>query len=66
MRRKITVIACISLLGLAGCGDTVLEQTLFGAGAGAVGAAAVGGDTATGAAVGVAGNLFCIYFSDRC
>ena len=54
-------------LVLAGCGDTTGEQALFGAGAGAAGAAILDGDIATGAVVGAAGNmLFCSQYPDRC
>jgi len=42
---------------LAGCGNTVGEQALFGAGAGAVGSAVVGGDPLLGAAIGAGGNV---------
>ena len=49
--------------GLSACGDTTGEQALFGAGAGAVTAAAVNGNVATGAAIGLAANL--LYCSDN-
>lgn len=42
---------------LAGCGNTLGEQALFGAGAGAVGSAVVGGDPILGAAIGAGGNI---------
>ena len=66
MARKLKLLAVASLLALSACGDTLLEQTLLGAGAGAAGAAVVGGDTTTGAVTGVGVNLFCQNFSDRC
>jgi len=48
------------MLGLAACGDTVGEQALFGAGAGALGASALGGDATLGAIGGAAANtLYC-------
>lgn len=46
-------------LAVAGCGDTVGNRTLSGAGIGAAGGAAVGalaGDAGTGAALGAAGG----------
>ena len=43
--------------GLSACGDTQGEQALFGAGAGAVGAAALDANPVAGAAVGAAANL---------
>ncbi|MFK7752924.1 MAG: hypothetical protein AB8B51_10265 [Sedimentitalea sp.] len=41
----------------AGCGQTVGEQALYGAGAGALGSLVMEGDVVTGAALGAAGNL---------
>ncbi len=55
--RKLHVLAAISLLGLAACGDTALEQGAVGAAAGAGVAVATGGDVVTGAAGGAAANL---------
>ncbi|QBF32853.1 hypothetical protein [Thalassococcus sp. S3] len=53
--------------GLAACGDTVGEQALIGAGAGAGTAAVLDGDLVAGAAVGAAGNvLFCQQNPSRC
>jgi hypothetical protein len=50
--------SALALFGtLAACGDTVGEQTLFGAGAGAGAAAVLDGNLITGAAVGAAANL---------
>ena len=45
------------LAALSACGDTLGEQAIIGAGAGAAGAAATGGDTIAGAAIGAAGNV---------
>lgn len=60
MQKKIWIGAIAALLSLSACGDTVLEQGLMGAGAGAGVAAVTGGDTATGALLGGAGNiLYC-------
>lgn len=54
-------------LALAACGDTALEQGLLGAGAGAAGAIITGGDAATGAVIGGAGNLaYCQTYPNRC
>lgn len=67
MRIKFLAIAAISALTLAGCGDTPLQQGLFGAGAGVTGAAVLGGDLGTGAAVGAIGNLaYCQTYPERC
>lgn len=56
-----------AVVGLAACGQTVPEQALLGAGAGALGTAVVGGNAATGALVGAAGNvLYCQQFPHRC
>lgn len=53
---KATVLA-LGLGSLAACGDTAIEQAVFGAGAGAGTAAILDGNILTGAAVGAAGNL---------
>jgi hypothetical protein len=42
---------------LAACGDTTGEQLVYGAGAGAAGAAILDGNVAAGAAVGAAANV---------
>lgn len=58
--RLTLVLALAGMLGLAACGDTVGEQALFGAGAGALGASALGGDATLGAIGGAAANtLYC-------
>ncbi|GGB22283.1 hypothetical protein [Allosediminivita pacifica] len=58
MSRYVKPLALVAALGtLAACGETAGEQALWGAGAGATGALAVGGNPVTGAAVGTAGNL---------
>ena len=45
---------------LAGCGDTVGEQALFGGAAGVGAAAVTGGDPIVGGVVGAGGNVaFC-------
>ncbi|MFA5580751.1 MAG: hypothetical protein WDA25_02225 [Paracoccaceae bacterium] len=67
MQKKIWIVGVAALLGLAACGDTALEQGVFGAGAGAGAAAVTGGNVATGAAVGAAGNLlYCQTYPHRC
>ncbi|MGR3838049.1 MAG: hypothetical protein ACU0A2_06810 [Cognatishimia sp.] len=63
---KLTAILGMAL-ALTACGDTALEQGLLGAGAGAAGAILTGGDAATGAVIGGAGNLaYCQTYPDRC
>ena len=49
--------ALVALVGLAGCGDTLGEQALVGAGAGAGAAIVLDGRPFTGAVLGAAGNL---------
>ena len=67
MHRKIWIIATAGLLGLAACGETVLEQGLIGAAGGAGVSAAVDGNIASGAAVGAAGNIvYCQKYPSRC
>ena len=57
MQIKAWVVAAAGLAGLAACGDTPLEQGLFGAGAGAATAVVLDGNPFTGAVLGSAGNL---------
>ena len=59
MQRKFWIVAVASILALSACGDTLLEQGLMGAGAGAGAAAILGGDTPTGAVVGAGTNIYC-------
>ena len=60
-------MALCSILGLAACGDSVPEQALFGAGAGAGTAAVLDGNLAAGAVVGAAGNVaYCQAYPHRC
>ena len=54
-RNKLYVAAVLLLL--AGCGETPLEQSLFGAGSGAVGAAVLDLNPAGGALVGAVANV---------
>ena len=56
-----------TLLALAACGDTALEQGVVGAGAGAGAALITGGDVVTGAAVGASANvIFCQTNPGKC
>ncbi len=67
MRIKFTVLAVAAALGLSACGETLGEQALIGAGAGAGTAAVLDGDIATGAIVGAAGNVaYCRTYPSRC
>lgn len=57
----------ILALALAGCGETPLEQALYGAGAGAGSALILAGDAGTGAVLGAVGNLaYCQTYPQRC
>ncbi|WP_291730169.1 hypothetical protein [Leisingera sp. F5] len=52
---------------LAACGDTTGERLVYGAGAGAAGAAVLDANLVTGAAVGAAANLvYCEENPHRC
>ncbi len=52
---------------LSGCGDTLTEQAIFGAGAGVGAAAVTKGDLATGALIGGVANVaYCQKFPSRC
>lgn len=56
-----------ALLALGACGDTVAEQAVVGAGAGAGAAVLLDGDPLLGAAGGAAANvLFCQNNPDQC
>lgn len=59
--------AIVGLAALAGCGESLPEQALLGAGAGAGTAAVLSGSVATGALVGAAGNVaYCKAYPGRC
>lgn len=59
--------ALLAVATLSACGQTLGEQALYGAGAGAATAAVLDGDIATGAVVGAAGNaLYCQTYPSRC
>jgi malic enzyme len=63
---RITALAAM-VAGLAACGDTLGEQAILGAGAGAGTAVALDGDVATGALVGAAANVaYCRKYPSRC
>ncbi|MDJ0626655.1 MAG: hypothetical protein QNJ44_00235 [Rhodobacter sp.] len=67
MRIRHLALTGIAALALMGCGDTVTEQSIIGAGAGAGTAAVLDGNVALGALVGAAGNVaFCNQYPDRC
>ena len=67
MRKSILAAFLTGTAVLTACGDTTGEQALYGAGAGAAGAALLNGSLVTGAAVGAAGNLiYCQENPGRC
>ncbi|MDG4650493.1 hypothetical protein P6F26_18775 [Roseibacterium sp. SDUM158017] len=61
MRSRISISALllVSTIGLAGCVASDLERAGAGALIGGVGAAALNGNVATGAAIGAAGGALC-------
>ncbi|WP_323775752.1 hypothetical protein [Leisingera sp.] len=67
MLRKTIAFGFALCTTLAACGDTTGEQLVYGAGAGAAGAAVLDGNLVTGAAVGAAANLvYCKENPHRC
>lgn len=67
MRITKWVAGAICALTLAACGDTVAEQGLIGAGAGAGTAVLIDGNPVTGAVVGGVANVaFCQRYPHRC
>ncbi|MDU8943058.1 hypothetical protein [Ovoidimarina sediminis] len=66
MRKTLSFIAIVAVLGLSACGDSDLERGASGAAIGAVGAAALDGDVVTGAAVGAAAGVLCDDLTDLC
>jgi hypothetical protein len=62
------VLFAIAVAGtVSACGDTAVEQSLFGAGAGAAGAAVLDTNVAGGALVGAIGNVaYCQRYPSRC
>ncbi|UWQ77220.1 hypothetical protein [Leisingera sp. M658] len=67
MLRKTIAIGLALCAALAACGDTTGERLVYGAGAGAAGAAVLDANLVTGAAVGAAANLvYCEENPHRC
>ncbi len=67
MHIKLWAVALGGLLAVSACGQTVLEQGLMGAGAGAAAATVMGGDASTGAVLGGAANvLYCQQNPGKC
>ncbi len=66
MHKKIWIAAVAGVFTLSACGDTVLEQGLLGAGAGAGTAMVLGGDTTTSAVVGAGVNIYCQNNPGKC
>ncbi len=67
MRKSWLPAMGIAALLLAGCGETPLQQALFGAGGGIAGAAVLDADLATGAAIGAIGTVaYCQTYPERC
>ncbi|UWQ51770.1 hypothetical protein K3722_19970 (plasmid) [Leisingera caerulea] len=67
MLKKTIAIGFAVCTTLAACGDTTGERLVYGAGAGAAGAAVLDGNVAAGAAVGAAANLlYCEENPHRC
>jgi hypothetical protein len=67
MRIRILAVTGALAMALSGCGDSPLEQGLFGAGAGATTAAVLDADIGTGAVLGAVGNIaYCRQFPERC
>lgn len=66
-RRNLATVAAIACLGLAGCGDTPIEQALLGAGAGVGVATVAGTGLAGGALIGAGANLvYCQKYPSKC
>ncbi|MBD3680126.1 MAG: hypothetical protein HUJ27_17200 [Rhodobacteraceae bacterium] len=67
MHIKTIGILVVAAFGLSACGDTLGEQALYGAGAGAATAIVIDGDIATGAVVGGVANVaYCQSYPERC
>jgi hypothetical protein len=64
--KRFTLPLLVALIGLAACGDTLPEQGLIGAGAGAGTALVLGGSVATGVVVGAAGNVVYCQTTKKC
>ncbi|MDF1718247.1 MAG: hypothetical protein P1U75_16460 [Antarcticimicrobium sp.] len=67
MRAERIFLALAACVGLAACGDDPVEQVLYGAGAGYLGAAALDTNRGVGAAAGAAANLlYCQEHPEDC
>ncbi|MTJ03313.1 hypothetical protein [Sediminimonas qiaohouensis] len=67
MRTAILGLGFTCFAALAGCGDTMGEQALLGAGAGAGTSVLLDGNVAGGALVGAAANVaYCQKYPGRC
>lgn len=65
--RYTIILGLCGLLGLSACGDTLGEQALMGAGAGALAVGVAGGDPLLGAAGGAVANaLWCKQNPGQC
>ena len=63
----ILLLSVVALASLSACGDTLAEQAVIGAGAGAGTALILDGSVAGGALVGAAGNVaYCQAYPGRC
>ncbi|WP_172296960.1 hypothetical protein [Pseudoruegeria sp. HB172150] len=65
MHIKLWAALAAAAISLSACGETPLEQGALGAGAGTGAALLTGGDLATGAVLGAAGNLAYCQYVDR-
>ncbi len=67
MQIRLSGAALVALAVLSACGQTLGEQALIGAGAGAGTAILLDGDAATGALLGGAANVaYCRTYPGRC
>ena len=67
MQIRLSGAALVALAALSACGQTLGEQALIGAGAGAGTAILLDGDAATGALLGGAANVaYCRTYPGRC
>ncbi|SLN51496.1 hypothetical protein ROA7450_02580 [Roseovarius albus] len=64
--KRFTIPLLAALTGLSACGDTIAQQGLIGAGAGAGTALVLGGSVGTGLVVGAAGNVAYCQATKRC
>ena len=67
MQLRLIAIAGTMAATLSGCGETPIEQALFGAGAGVATAAVLDADLGTGAAIGAVGSVaYCQQYPENC